>query len=151
MKIYLARSISGLSYAEVMEEYRKTTKLLSPFYVILNPMTAKGHLKSEVEFASYGKYTHPVSVGHAIYERDKWMVSTCDVLLADLSGTTKVSIGVMMELAWAALLGKHTVLILPEENIHTHTFVRESADVVFTDYDEAIEYLQTLSKSFIGA
>lgn len=150
MKIYLARSISGLSYAEVMEEYGKTIAKLGAYYEILNPMTAKGHLKSEVEFASYGKYTHPVSVGHAIYERDKWMVQSCDVLFADLSGTTKVSIGVMMELAWAALLGKHTVLILPEENIHTHTFVRESADIVFSEYDEAIDYLLTLARSIVG-
>ena len=150
MKIYLARSISGLSYAEVMEEYGKTVFKLEGLYEILNPMTAKGHLKSEVAFAAYGKYVHPVSVGHAIYERDKWMVQSCDVLLADLSGTTKVSIGVMMELAWAALLGKHTVLILPEENIHTHTFVRESADIVFSEYDEAIDYLLTLARSIVG-
>ena len=149
MKIYLARSISGLSYAEVMEEYGKTVSKLGALYHILNPMTAKGHLKSEKEFASYGKYTHPVSVGHAIYERDKWMVQSCDILFADLSGTTKASIGVMYELAWAAQLNKHTVLVLPEGNIHTHTFVWESADVVFTEYDDAINYLIILQRSVV--
>jgi hypothetical protein len=145
MKIYLARQISGLSYDEVVNEYKKTIDKLKGAYDVLCPMIGKQHLQGETSFAAYGKYTHPVSIGHAIFERDKWMVSQSDIVFADFTGTEKPSIGMTMELAWASLLNKHTVIVLPAENCHTHCFIREGADIVFENYEDAIKYLINLS------
>lgn len=144
MKIYLAGPISGKGYDEVVTQYKEKTKYLKEWgYDVLCPMTGKSYLRNEVEFRSAGYDQFPVSSNHAIFERDKWMVSNCDIVLADLSNSgERVSIGTMMELAWASMLGKHTIIILPKENIHRHAFVLESGDIIFETIEEANKYLQ---------
>lgn len=148
MKIYLAGPISGKGYDEVVGLYKqKSTKLENMGYEVFCPMTGKTNLRNELEFKSNGYTNNPVATNHAIFERDKWMVSSVDLVLADLSNSgDRVSIGTCMELAWAALLGKHTVLVIPKENIHRHAFILEAADTIFETYEEAINYLEILSK-----
>jgi nucleoside 2-deoxyribosyltransferase len=147
MKIYLAGPISGKSYDEVVTEYSRKTEILQDFgYEVLCPMTGKGYLRNELELkpAGYNSYLPP-STSHAIFERDRWMVSQCDVMLADLSQSgDRVSIGTMMELAWASMLGKHVVAIVPDGNVHKHAFVIEAADIVYPDLDDAVIYLHKL-------
>jgi nucleoside 2-deoxyribosyltransferase len=146
MKIYLAGPISGKGYNEVVDLYKSKSILLKSFgYEILCPMTGKGYLQNELKLKE-ADYSNPVSTNHAIFERDKWMVSTSDIILADLSNSgERVSIGTMMELAWASLLGKHTIAVIPKNNVHRHAFVLESADIVFEDFDSASAYLKSLS------
>lgn len=147
MKIYLAGSISGLEYDEVVNRYKGLSVLLKTYgYETLCPMTGKTYLRTETKLKA-GGYNYPVSTNHAIFERDKWMVGQCDIVLADLSNSgERVSIGTMMELAWASMLGKHTIIILPEENIHNHAFVLESGDVIFRTTEETLNYLKDLAK-----
>jgi nucleoside 2-deoxyribosyltransferase len=144
----LAGSISGLSYDEVINSYKSKADTLGiAGYEILCPMTGKTYLRNEVEFRASGYENFPVSTNHAIFERDKWMVSQCDIILADLSRSgERVSIGTMMELAWASLLSKHSIVIMPKENIHRHAFVLEAADIVFETEFEAFKYLDDLGK-----
>jgi hypothetical protein len=59
--------------------------------------------------------------------------------------TDHVSIGCVMELAWASLLGKYTIVIMEKENIHNHAFILEAADIIFENYYDAIEYLKKLA------
>ncbi|HBD93671.1 MAG TPA: hypothetical protein DC057_05825 [Spirochaetia bacterium] len=148
MKIYLAGSISGLGYDEVVNSYKRKANILGiSGYEILCPMTGKTYLRNEIEFKATGYKNFPVSTNHAIFERDKWMVQNCDIILADLSNSgERVSIGTMMELAWASLLGKHSIVILPKDNIHNHAFVLESADIIFETEFEAFKYLDDLGK-----
>jgi nucleoside 2-deoxyribosyltransferase len=148
MKIYLAGPISGKSYSEVVDLYKdKSAILRSMGYKVLCPMTGKTHLRNELEFRAHGLDSHPVSTNHAIFERDKWMVSTADLILADLSNSEdRVSIGTMMELAWASMLGKHSIVVMPEKNVHRHAFVLEAADLVFTNIFQAYGYLEELAK-----
>lgn len=143
MKLYLAGKISGYSYDEVVGRI-ETQKALLWMYEVLSPMTGKEALRNELEFKAKDYNLAPVATNHAIFERDKWMVSSCDVVLADLTETNRVSIGTVMELAWASLLGKHTVVVMEQENIHRHAFVLEAADIVFESPDEAVQYLQVL-------
>lgn len=144
MKVYLAGPITGLSYEEVVESLHLAKEVLEGAgYEVLSPMTGKGHLRNEIEFKAEG-YGNPLSTNHAIFERDRWMVQICDVILADFTnGRTRVSIGTVTEIAWGALLGKHVVAVLPtEDNIHRHAFVLEAADVIFPSREEALQYLE---------
>jgi nucleoside 2-deoxyribosyltransferase len=147
MKIYLAGPISGLGYDEVVDAYKEKSLYLRQIgYEVLCPMTGKAYLRNELEFRASG-YNSPVSTNHAIFERDKWMVSNCDIVLAELSNSgTRVSIGTMMELAWANMLGKHTIGVMQFDNIHRHAFVLESCDIVFETIQEAYKYLDDLIK-----
>jgi nucleoside 2-deoxyribosyltransferase len=140
MKIYLAHPISGLSADEVTGYYSQTVNKLKDSFEILYPMMGKRYLRNEIKFKAEG-YQNPVSTNHAIKERDKWMVQSSDIVFIDFTGAKIVSMGCCMELAWADLLGKHTIIVLEKENIHRHAFILDSADIVFETYDEAIEYL----------
>lgn len=141
MKIYLAHPISGLSADQVFEYYQKSIEKLKDSFEILYPMIGKGYLRTEIKFKAEG-YNNPVSTNHAIKERDKWMVTQADVVFIDLTGSTIVSMGCCMELAWADLLGKHSIVVMEQGNIHRHAFVIDCADIIFETWDEAILYLQ---------
>lgn len=147
MIIYLAGPITGKGYDEVVGRYQDKAKMLREWgYDVLCPMTGKTYLRNEVELKA-GGYSNPVSTNHAIAERDKWMVTRSDVVLADLSNSgDRVSIGTVMEMAFASLSGKHCVAVIPEGNIHNHAFILEAADIVFRTEEEAYGYLQALAK-----
>jgi nucleoside 2-deoxyribosyltransferase len=147
MKVYLALPISGRSYEDVVRDLREATIVLKNWdYKVLSPMTGKGYLRTEINFKSHG-FDNPVSTNHAILSRDKWMVGQCDVFLCDLTyATERVSIGAMMELAWANLLGKHTVVVMQSEgNIHKHAFPLEASDVIFETMIDAMDYMFKLA------
>jgi nucleoside 2-deoxyribosyltransferase len=148
MKIYLAGPISGKGYDEVVNTYKEKVKFLQDLgYDVLCPMTGKTYLRNELEFKTSGYDKFPVSTNHAIFERDKWMISSCDIILADLSNSgDRVSIGTVTELAWASLLNKHSIIVLPKDNIHRHAFVLEAGDIIFETIEEANKYLIDLAK-----
>lgn len=143
MKIYVSRPISGCSYEDVVGWYDKAHKEFESMgYKVLQPMTGKKALRNEIKFKAHG-YGTPSSTNHAIFERDKWMTEQCDVFITYLAEADIVSIGSMMELAWASLLGKHTIAVMKDGNIHKHAFVLEAADIVLPTYEDAILYLSS--------
>lgn len=148
LAIYLAGPITGQTGEEVVSRYEEKIAILSDFgYTVYYPMLGKLDLRATTEFKSNG-YDHPLANNHAIFKRDHWMVSQADVILADLSNSgDRVSIGTMMELAWASHLDKHIIVVLPKGNIHEHAFVLEALDVRFYSIDAAYDYLKELSLS----
>lgn len=145
LKIYCCHPISGLSSDAVFEYYEYIESVLTEYgYNVFTPMHGKDILRTELEFKS-ADYRNPVSTNHAIFNRDRWMVGQADVVYANLFGTARVSIGAVMELAWASDLHKHVVLCVEEFNIHRHAFVLEAADVVFAEASEALHYLKQLT------
>lgn len=148
MKIYLVHPISGLSADDVFAYYVAAKDRLGSLYDVLTPMYGKSFLRCEKELKAHS-YKHPCTTNHAIFERDHWMVCQADIIYANFSKAVGVSIGSMMELAWASHLGKHVVVTMPEDNIHAHAFVFEAASVIFPDHESAMEYLTHLAtKSF---
>ena len=146
-KIYVAGPISGMSYDEVQKYFKTTSHKLEQLgYDVLTPMIGKSALRTELKLRTKD-YTYPISTNHAIFGRDQWMVRQSDIILCNLENSgERVSIGSMMELAWASMLGKHIIVVLPKNNIHQHAFVLEAADIIYETYDEALEYLENLIK-----
>ncbi len=146
LKIYCASQITGKTWEEVDRYYEDITRRLNRMgYTVFNPMVNKGKNKFQGIIAP-GNYetTNPCLSNKAIKKRDCWMVKQADVVLFDLLGTEKVSIGMVSELAWADLLGKHTVVLMEETNIHNHAFVLEESDVIFQNRVEVYLYLNKL-------
>jgi nucleoside 2-deoxyribosyltransferase len=145
MKIYLAGPISGREYNEIIGRYAAKISLLSDMgYDVYCPMTGRQYMRNDIKLKASGT-GNPLSINHAIVERDRWMVSNVDIVLADLTNSgERVSIGTLFELAWASLLGKHTIIIIPKENIHRHAFVLESGDIIFDAEEDAYDYLKDL-------
>lgn len=144
MKIYIAGSISGKDVEEVKDYFSETTwKFRALGYETLCPMTGKGKLRTEAKYRAKD-YRHPIATNKAIIGRDRWMVGQADIIYCNLHGATHVSIGSMMELAWASELHKHIVVVMEEDNIHQHAFVLQTADIIFSTPEEAEEYLEDL-------
>jgi nucleoside 2-deoxyribosyltransferase len=148
MKIYIAGAISGQSTHGVFTYFKQTAYLLQGLgYIVYSPLIGKDKLfRNEVEFKAEGYDSNPRITNHAIIERDRWMVQQSDILYCNLTMSKEiVSIGSMMELAWAHHLGKHTIVVMQADNIHRHAFVIEAADVIFETEREGLEYLRELS------
>lgn len=144
MLVYCARQITGCSYDEVVDYYEDTRDILQDMgYEVFVALCGKSYLRNEREFAATG-YKQPLSTDHAIFQRDWWMCRKCDILLVNLLGATTVSIGTVMEMAWAADHGKHVILVMEENNIHNHAFVKEAASVVYNKFEDALDYLKKL-------
>jgi len=149
-QLYCCHPISGLSADEVFDYYTNIKIKLSPYYNLLIPMTGKSSLRCEKEFRSEGYKGNPMTTNHAIFERDKWMVTQTDILYVNLIGATeKVSVGSVSEMAWGSLLGKYIVLAMDKESIHRHAFIMEEADIIFDSTEEAEDYLITLANGTI--
>ena len=145
-KIYCCKPISGRTAEEVFEYYEEMERTLSDYgYKVLSPLHGKDVLRTEKEFRATD-YRHPVATNHAIFERDRWMVKQADVVYANMLDTKMVSIGSMMEMAWAFDSGKHVVLAIEPGNIHQHAFVLEAAHVVWESEESALAYLKSLAK-----
>jgi nucleoside 2-deoxyribosyltransferase len=146
-KIYIAGPITGMTGEEVINYFDGTAEALEHIgYDVYQPMTAKGFFRNEVEFIPSG-YQMPISTDRAIFGRDHWMVSMCDIFWANLlKGSERVSIGTVCELAWAFELRKHTILTLNKVNVHRHAFVLQMADIVFASEEETFDYLEKLSR-----
>lgn len=146
LRVYLSGPISGRSYKEAFDFFHSFEDTLRKMgYDVLNPMSAKGPLTNETKLLAEGYNDKPVATPHAIFNRDKWMVSNADVVFCNLyDAKHDVSIGSVMELAWASLLGKHIILVVGDNNIHRHAFVTEAADIIFKTPVDAVEYLKIL-------
>lgn len=151
MKIYFAHPITGLTPTEVVAYYTDMSETFSNMGVdILQPMVGKTSLIGEKCFTSQGYEGHPCSSNHSILQRDLWMVELSDIVFVDFTHTQKISIGCCMELAVGHWLRKHTIIVLPKENIHTHAFVCEAADVVYENLQDAVDYIIQLIRSEQG-
>lgn len=148
MKIYLACQITGKSYEQVSEYLDKAKERLTKAgYEVLSPLTGKDYLRTgKGDPLPATGFTHYASTNHAIFERDKWMVSLSDVVFMNIGDMPRVSIGMMMELAWGSLLGKLTILALdPNNEVYKHAFIYEAADVICPTEEQALIYLEKLA------
>lgn len=149
MKVYLAGPITGLTFDEA-DDWRQVAieKLEYGGVTPLSPLRAEKYL------AKYGKLTDqylgetPMVTDRGIMVRDHWDVSRCDAVLFYLKGAERVSIGTVMELAWAYAYRKPVVVVIEDEgNVHEHSMVREAIDYRVESLDEAIKQILILQEA----
>jgi hypothetical protein len=146
MRLYLARPITGCSFDEVASYYEETRDILQDMgYEVFFAFCGKNYLKNENEFKATG-YEQPLSTDHAIVERDRWMTQISDVVFVNFNECNSISIGCVAEIIWAKDRGKHVVVVMDKKNVHWHSFILESASVIYPTYNEAIDYLEKLAK-----
>ena len=144
-KIYIVHQISGLPIDTVFNYYKTTQDALTAVgYNVLTAMYGKNMLRCEKEFKASNMDKLPCTTNHAIFQRDRWMVKQADIIYANFLAANQISIGSMMELAWASDNGKHIVVAMQENNVHRHAFVLEAASVVYTTHEDALDYLTAL-------
>lgn len=123
--VYLAGPISGLSYGSCTDwrEFAKAD-LAAKGITGLSPMRAKDYLKGLETISGTGEeYAHmgTLSLPKGVMTRDHFDATRCDVLLANFLGAKSVSIGTVMEVAWAYThFIPIVVAIEPSGNPHEH-------------------------------
>lgn len=143
-KVYLAGPITGCNWGE-SEDWRDEFKRLTAETNIAgySPMRGKEYLKKEAEISdSYQNMK--MSTQRAIMARDFWDVTTSDAILVNFTEAKRVSIGTVMECAWAWQLKKPLIVIMEPGNLHEHSMLREATDWHVQTLDEAIAILLTL-------
>lgn len=61
------------------------------------------------------------------------------MLLVNFLGAKEVSIGSVMEIAWANSFRKPIALVMEKSNPHNHSMIRRVSDFIASDLNEAIE------------
>jgi hypothetical protein len=127
--VYLAGPISGLDFDGATDWRVQASNHLWPHGIkTLNPLRYQEHLKKVGTFtnaaAETARLESPMSMPKGLTIRDKWDAKRSNVLLVNLLGATKVSIGTVMEIAWAEDAGNPVVVAMePEGNPHEHAML----------------------------
>lgn len=138
-KVYLAGAISGLTYDNA-EDWRALAREFLDAHGIAgySPLRAKDYLRSEGVLEQ--SYAHtPFSSDRGIMTRDHWDCMTSDLILVNLLGTTRVSVGTVMEIAWGFAYRKPVVVAMEDaNNLHEHPMIREAIGFRFNTLFDAL-------------
>jgi hypothetical protein len=82
--------------------------------------------------------------------RDHFDATRCGVVLANLLGTDRVSIGTVMEIAWCYEARVPLVVVMEEDgNPHDHPMVNEAASYRVTTLDQAVGVIADLFRPYL--
>jgi nucleoside 2-deoxyribosyltransferase len=148
MNIYLAGPIAGCTYKGATDWRKKfAERALELGYNVYSPMRGKEFLSRIRRLRTHG-YDNPTSTDKALVRRDSFDVERADVVLANLLGAERVSIGTMFELAWGYMLGKFVLVVMAhDDKLHSHAFVEQSASVIVESLEDAETVLEVLAGS----
>jgi nucleoside 2-deoxyribosyltransferase len=136
---YLAGPITGTSYGESTDWRETAREKLGPAILGMSPLRAKDYLKHETSIGD--SYEDSVlSCSRGIMTRDFNDCQRADILIVNLLDSQRVSIGTVMEIAWAYSNRIPVIAIMePAGNLHDHAMIREAIGFRVTTLDEAIE------------
>jgi len=138
-KVYLAGPITGLGWKDCTDWRDAVVKKLSKYNILgLSPLRGKNYLSQEECLQdNYGE--HVMSTSKGITYRDMNDVRQSDVILVNLLGTEKISIGTILEIGAAFVLNKPIILVMEDINVHKHSMVMTMAGWIVQDLDAAVE------------
>ena len=147
MRCYLAGQITDLTFDEAQGWREEVTpKLTAAGITVHNPLRAKDFLRDYGVLKQNYLHASPLSSGKGIVTRDRNDVRTCDIVLMNLKGMDRVSIGCMVEVGWADAWRKPIVMVLDEDTkYYDHEFIKEIAGYIVYDLDDALEVVKAIS------
>jgi nucleoside 2-deoxyribosyltransferase len=136
--VYLAGPITGLSFDACVDWRIDFIEKLPARIVGLSPMRGKTHLEHETSIRD--EYISSVmSSSRGIITRDFNDCKRADVIVANLLGASRVSIGTVMEIAWGRAFQTPVILVMEKTgNIHDHSMIRETAGYTVETLDDAL-------------
>ena len=144
-RVYLSGPILGETYESARYGWRKLVALqLLPGIQVLSPMRHEGHLAETVGVIGDDQPAHFFAGARIIVEKDMLDIRRCDLVLVNLLGATKVSIGTVSEMGMAFAMDKTIITVIEPDNIHQHPFVTETSSLVLDNLDDAIYAINSL-------
>jgi len=154
--VYLAGAISGLTYDEASKWRDHVTNELGRFGIkCLSPLRAAIHLRhaggllSDCEIQEGTKpAVEAMSTPRGVIARDKFDATHCNILLVNLLGAKKVSIGTCVEIGWANALNIPIIVVMEKDNCHNHVFIRESASFITESLSDAVYLIKAILQDY---
>lgn len=151
-RVYLSGPITGMNYGDARYGWRQTFyDALDEGISVLSPMRHEGHLAEmktamsvEALKAFEKEKNHIFSHPRMIVSKDMLDIEQCDLVVVNLLGAVKVSQGTVWEMGYAKGKGKQIVVITDSDNVHNSPFIKESANVVVDNLDDAILIVNSL-------
>ena len=135
--LFLAGPLTGISYGDALDWRKYVESKLPSDGIAFSALRGKEYVAKEAVLKdSYPE--HLLSTPQGTITRDRYDVSRCDALLVNFLKADRVSIGTIMEMAWADAWRIPIILAMEKGNIHDHAFVRQVAGFIAGDLDEAI-------------
>jgi nucleoside 2-deoxyribosyltransferase len=146
--VYLAGPITGTSFEDATNWRTQASVALAEEGIItLSPMRGKDYLAQHTSLADSYDNVNVLSTQKGIVTRDRWDCQRANVVLVNMLGAERVSIGTVIELGWADAARNPIVLIMESENIHDHAMVRELAGFIVPTIDEGLLVVKALCKT----
>jgi nucleoside 2-deoxyribosyltransferase len=146
-RAYLAGPIKGCTYNGATDWRQKVKDCLADVGIIgISPMRAKNYLKGEAKVGqdeialkdSYDQF--PLSTNKAILSRDYNDCTRSDAVIINFLGAEKVSIGTVMEAAWAHAARVPVIVVIEPDksNVHEHGLLLEVCNFRVATLEDAV-------------
>lgn len=149
--VYLAGPITGLTYDDGADwRVSVAADLLNSGIEAFSPLRAKDYLRRfgvlDAGGSDGSSYVgvNVLSNPQGITTRDRFDTTGRDVVLANLIGAERVSIGTMIELGWADASRTPIVLAMEPGNIHAHAMVEAVAGFTVPTLEEAVAVVKAI-------
>ena len=143
--VYLAGPITGLSYGAATDWRQWFFRQLLPHPIHgMSPLRGKYYLEGESEIkAAYQDSV--LSNARAITTRDYFDVKRASVVVVNVLGAERVSIGTVMEIAWAKAFQIPVILVIEDDgNIHDHGMIQESIGFRVNNLEDAVALVKVI-------
>lgn len=144
--VYLAGPITGCTYAECTD-WRTVVRDAVPSHIqTISPMRGKQRLK---EISSGSKILmsyedNPLTSVKGINTRDYNDVKRSAAVFVNFTGAERISVGTVMEIAWAKAFSIPTICVMEKDNMHHHSMLDYACGYVVETLEEGIEILKVL-------
>ena len=144
-RVYLAGAIKGLTYKRGNDWREYAIRELARDGIIgVSPLRAKDFL-DEVGILNEEYDEHPLTAQKGTITRDRFDVKSCNIMLANLLGLEKITLGTMIEYGWADAYRKPIITVMEKEgNIHEHYFIRELTGFRVETLEEGLTIAKTV-------
>lgn len=140
--VYLSGGITGLGYGTTTnwrEHAANELRTVSGGAIgTISPMRGKQYLNLPGQIDRFNGDKAILSSDAAIYRRDRNDVRRCDLVLVNLLEAPRVSIGTVMEIAWADAWDKAIILAMEKDNMHQHPILNQAARLIVPTLEDAI-------------
>lgn len=142
--VYLAGPITGITFdgAQEWRDYAASA-LDSDKVETLSPLRGKEFLCT-AGILTNGTYDGALTTGKAINRRDFFDCTRASALLVNLSGAQRVSVGTVMEIAWAYQKQIPTIVVMEKGNLHHHVMLDECSTYIVETLEEGLAILKLL-------
>jgi nucleoside 2-deoxyribosyltransferase len=148
-QVYLAGPITGLDYAGATDWREYAIKYLHDVGIQgLSPMRGKAYLQNLKVISGHGKeYLHMgvLSRPESVLTRDYYDATRSDVVLVNLLGAKIISVGTVMEIAFAHAARVPIVCAIEAEgNLHNHMMINQAIGFRVETLDDALDIVASI-------